>query len=278
MTQQSRWTMQNFRASDGLKLAYVADDFTDPWKSQETIILVHAAMGSSRRFYAWVPHLSRDFRVIRIDLRGHGDSEVPGAEQLTGPRLAQDVIELADHLGSARFHVAGSSAGAIVAQKVAIDYPDRVLALGIFAATAGIKQGNQDQSQWVARIGQKGIATFLRETIADRIDPGKVDPGFIDWFIADAARMSVEPLARFVMMMRGFDVFNELERIRCPTLAVVPGGDPFHTVDQYRVLPQKIANCEFLVYEGLPHNITDTVPDRCAQDLKRFLLKHKGTA
>ena len=102
MTQQSRWTTQSFRASDGLRLAYVADDFTDPWKTPETIILVHAATGSSRRFYAWVPHLSRDFRVIRIDLRCHGDSEVPAAGQLTGQRLAQDVIELADHLGSAR--------------------------------------------------------------------------------------------------------------------------------------------------------------------------------
>jgi pimeloyl-ACP methyl ester carboxylesterase len=72
------------------------------------------------------------------------------------------------------------------------------------------------------------------------------------------------------------NVLDELSRIRCPTLAVAPGGDPIHTVDQYRVLPDLIANCEFLVYEGMPHNITDAVPDRCAQDLCRFMLKHKG--
>jgi 3-oxoadipate enol-lactonase len=56
---------------------------------------------------------------------------------------------------------------------------------------------------------------------------------------------------------------------------VVPGGDPIHTVDEYRVLEQLIPDCEFVVYEGLPHNITDAVPDRCAQDLKRFLLEHR---
>jgi hypothetical protein len=32
-----------------------------------------------------------------------------------------------------------------------------------------------------------------------------------------------------------------------------------------------------MVYEGLPHNITDAVPDRCANDLKRFLLAHAQT-
>ncbi|MGH8619340.1 MAG: alpha/beta fold hydrolase [Burkholderiales bacterium] len=271
-----RWQMQHFTASDGLKLSYALDDYTDRWTPAETLIMVHAAMGSARRFYAWVPHLAREFRVARLELRGHGDCGIPTPEQLSSAALVRDVVELADHLGCRQFHVAGSSAGSIVAQKVAIDHPDRVLTLGVFAASPGIKHGNQDHAKWVARIGEKGVATFLRETIADRIDLKKVDPGFVDWFIADAARNQVELLARFVPMMRGFDVIDELSRIRCPTLAVAPGGDPIHTVDQYRVLPDRIANCEFIVYEGLPHNITDAVPDRCAQDLRRFLLKHKG--
>ena len=79
-------------------------------------------------------------------------------------------------------------------------------------------------------------------------------------------------------MMRSFDFVSDLHRIRCPTLAVAPGGDPIHTVDHYRALPEKIADCEFVVYEGLPHNITDAVPDRCAQDYRRFLLKQARVA
>ena len=233
-------------------------------------------MGSARRFYAWVPHLARDFRVVRIEQRGHGDSQSPRPDQLTSAHIVRDVTDLADHLGCERFHLAGSSAGAIVAQKVAIDHPRRVRTLGLFAATPGIRHGNQDHSKWVARIGEKGVAAFLRETIGDRIDTSSVDPGFIDWFIEDAARAPVEVLARFVPMMQGFDVAAEIDRIRCPVLLVVPGADPIHTLDQYRYVQQKIPDCEMLVYEGLPHNITDAVPDRCAADLKKFLLKHKG--
>jgi pimeloyl-ACP methyl ester carboxylesterase len=272
----ARWTTHRFTASDGLEVSYALDDFTDPWANAETVILVHAAMGSARRFYAWVPHLARHFRVARIELRGHGDCGMPTPEQLTPAALVRDVVELADHLGCRQFHVVGSSAGAIVAEKVAIDHPDRVLTLGAFAGSPGIKHGNQDHMKWLAHMREKGLATFLRETIVDRFDPKTTDPGFLDWFIEESARNSVEMLGRFVPMMKTFDVLDELSRIRCPTLAVAPGGDPIHTVDQYRVLPDLIANCEFLVYEGMPHNITDAVPDRCAQDLCRFMLKHKG--
>src|SRR5262245_60737313 len=100
--------MNTFTASDGLEIAYFLDDYTDPWRPADTVILVHAAMGSSIRFYAWVPHLASDFRVARIDTRGHGATRLAASDRLTVERLAQDVVELADHLGARRFHVAGS--------------------------------------------------------------------------------------------------------------------------------------------------------------------------
>ena len=265
--------MNKFKASDGLEIAYALDDYTDPWRTADTVILVHAAMGSSIRFYAWVPHLARDFRVARIDMRGHGATPLPGTGKLSVPRLARDVVELADHLGAQRFHVAGSSAGSTVAAKVAIDCPDRVRSLGAFACTGGIRHGLQDQNSWVKKIGEKGLAAFLRDTIADRVDLKSVEPGFVDWFIAESGKTSVAALERFVPMMRQFEFVADLPRIRCPTLAVAPGGDPIHTVEHYRALPERIPDCEFVVYDGLPHNITDAVPDRCASDYLAFLLK-----
>ena len=88
--------MQHFNASDGLKLAYTIDDFTDPWLKAPTLLLLHAAMGHSKRYYAWVPRLCRHYRVVRMDLRGHGSSAVPPAEPpLTMERLVQDVARAA---------------------------------------------------------------------------------------------------------------------------------------------------------------------------------------
>ena len=48
--------MKHFNASDGIRLSYVVDDFTDPWQPKETLILLHAVLGSSRRFYAGYQH------------------------------------------------------------------------------------------------------------------------------------------------------------------------------------------------------------------------------
>ncbi len=270
----SRQARQTFRTSDGLNLHYVVDDYTDPWRPARTVLLVHAAMGSSRRFYAWVPHLARDFRVVRFDLRGHGDSDAPGPDQLSFLRLVQDVAELLDHLKIERVDIAGSSAGGIVAQRFAMDRPHRVDTLGTFAATPGMKHGLADYKGWVRNITEKGVARFLRETIADRMDVSAVGEGFVDWFTTESARTPVHVLERFVPMMRAVDLTPDLPRLACPVLCVVPGADPIHTVDEYRVIEQAVPDCEFIVYEGLQHNITDAVPDRCARDLHRFLLAH----
>jgi alpha-beta hydrolase superfamily lysophospholipase len=48
-----------FRSTDGLTLAYRTDDFTDPWREPQTVVLLHSMMGSSERFYRWVPTLPR---------------------------------------------------------------------------------------------------------------------------------------------------------------------------------------------------------------------------
>jgi 3-oxoadipate enol-lactonase len=267
---------ERFTASDGVRLAYTVDDFTDPWRPPETLVLLHAAMGSSRRLYAWVPRLARDFRVVRPDLRGHGHSETPAASlPFTLPRLARDVIELADHLGVDRFHLAGSSAGAIISMKVAIDYPHRLLTVADFASTPGLGPSNVDATKWLAHIERRGVRGFLEDTIADRFDLARVDPRFVEWFLDESAKTSAAWLARFVPLMRSVDLTDDLPKIPCPMLAVVPDHDPISSMAQYEVIRDRVPGVKFIVYAGLPHNITDAVPDRCAEELHRFLLEHR---
>jgi 3-oxoadipate enol-lactonase len=193
------------------------------------------------------------------------------------------VVDLLDHLrsrtlGADRVHLAGSSAGAIISLASAIAYPERFRTLALFATTPGLKPSNVNAAGWVAQIGEKGVRRFLADTIADRFDLAKVEPGFVEWFLDESARTSGALLARFVSLMASVDLTAELGAVRCPTLAVVPDLDPISSMSQYEALRDRIADCEFVVYSGLPHNITDAAPDRCAEDLRRFLLKHRGRA
>jgi len=64
--------------ANNYEMHYEVDDFTDPWKSAETIWIQHGFGRSSRFWYHWVPPLARDYRVVRRDMRGHGQSADPG--------------------------------------------------------------------------------------------------------------------------------------------------------------------------------------------------------
>ena len=140
-----------------------------------------------------------------------------------------------------------------------------------------MKKSNIDFNTWFAKIEAKGLRGFLVDTIQDRFDVSQVEPAFLEWFIDEAADNAPDFLARFITLMASTDLREQLGEIRCPTLIVVPGNDPLGPMDYYRIFRDRIPNVEFVVYKGMPHNITDAVPDRCAGELKQFLLKHRKT-
>lgn len=267
--------MESFTASDGARLAYRIDDFTDPWRRAPVLLLLHAAMGSSRRYYAWVPALARHYRVVRMDLRGHGSSQVPPANRaLTLERLVADVAELMDHLGLAGVHIVGNSAGGYLAQQLAMTQPERVRSLMLFGSTPGLK--NSQAPSWIPQIEAKGLRAFLAETIADRLPLDQVDPGLVEWFLDEAAKNDPAYIGKFVLLMASYDWSGELGRIRCPTLVVVPGAEPIGSTANYEPFRRLVPDVEMRVYDGAPHNICDAFPDRCAADVLDFLARRFG--
>ena len=229
-------------------------------------------MGSARRYYAWVPPLSRHYRVVRMDLRGHGGSQVPPADrELTLDRLVRDVIELMDHLGCASAHIVGNSAGGYLGQQLAMNHGERVRSLMLFGSTPGLK--HSQAPSWIPQIQAKGMRAFLAETIADRLPLDQVDPGLVEWFLDEAAKNDTAYIGRFVGLMTTLWWADELPRIKCPTLLVMPGAETVGSTQNYKIMRSKIPDCELIAYEGLPHNICDIAPDRCAGDILAFLRR-----
>ena len=92
-------------------------------------ILVHGFSGSSQ---LWLSNgvanaLKRDRRVVAIDCRGHGRSDKPHEPAAYGPQMADDVVELMDHLAIERAHVHGYSMGGGIVTQLLARYPERVL-------------------------------------------------------------------------------------------------------------------------------------------------------
>ncbi|MEI2417991.1 alpha/beta hydrolase [Orrella sp. JC864] len=266
----------SFKTSDGLTLRYAIDDFSPPWKTPETVVMLHAAMGSMERFYAWVPKLAARYRIVRWDMRGHGNSDQPPEHlPLSIERLAQDFVELMDALQLQSAHVVGSSTGGIIAMRAALEHPERFRTLSSYAAIPGLAPSTRhhDYNDWDNGLVREGVRDFMRRTIAQRFHLDQVEPGFVDWFIEDAARNDPRYLARFVRMMTTFDFSDRLREIPCPCFFVAVSGDPVHSMENYEVL-KRVPDHRFKVYENMPHNITDAVPQRCVDDLLDFLKDH----
>jgi pimeloyl-ACP methyl ester carboxylesterase len=263
--------MESFAASDGNRIAYTIDDFSDPWRPPETLLLLHAAMGSLKRWYAAVPQLARHYRVVRMDLRGHGESQVPAEEPLLSmDRLVQDVRELLNHLRCGPVHIVGNSAGGYLAQNLAIASPERVRSLILFGSTPGLK--NSQAHTWLPRVAREGLRNFLAATIDDRFPRGH-DRTHIEWFLDEAAKNDTAFIGRFIGLMTTLWWVDDLPRVKCPTLLVMPGAETVGSTQNYEIMRANIPDCELIAYEGLPHNICDIAPDRCAADILALLRR-----
>jgi pimeloyl-ACP methyl ester carboxylesterase len=113
---------------------YELGDFTDPWKPAETIVIQHGLGRSSRCWYHWVPLLARHYRVIRRDMRGHGQSADPGPNHVWSvEELLTDIKGFLDALNLDHVHYVGESIGGLLGIACAVRWPERFKSLTLCA-------------------------------------------------------------------------------------------------------------------------------------------------
>lgn len=263
-----------FTASDGKPIAYYVDDFSPPWTNAPPVLLLHSAMGNSRRFFSMVPGIAQHHRVVRMDLRGHGASHLPKPdEEFSLRRLTLDAVELLDRVGAKQAHIVGNSAGGYVAQRIAIEHPDRALSLTTYGSTPGL---STEALKWLPRVKAEGLTPFLADTIHMRFDLKSTDPALINWFLKQTAECDPDFVGRFITHMASLKWGPELAKVQCPTLVVYPGEETVGGTDGYDPYRQYVRDVKLIEYEHMPHNICDMQPERCVADLLAFLRERFG--
>jgi 3-oxoadipate enol-lactonase len=96
------------------------------------IVLTHGGMVDHRVWNPQAPVLSKEYRLLLWDVRGHGQSR-PGGNQRSIHDLTDDLVALLDHLGYREAVLVGLSAGGLLVQEFAYRYPDRVVGLVVAA-------------------------------------------------------------------------------------------------------------------------------------------------
>ncbi|MCC6623270.1 MAG: alpha/beta fold hydrolase [Deltaproteobacteria bacterium] len=155
--------MARFTTSDGVALEH-AVHHADGDLTPIVLVMGYIMPGHVWRFV--VPHLDPRRPVLWWDHRGAGRSDAPDPKRVpyTMARLAQDGVELMDHLGWERAHVVGVSMGGMVAQRLTLDHPERVASLALIATHAGGRLAN-----FVPRA--RGVWHFVRSMT--RRGPGR---------------------------------------------------------------------------------------------------------
>jgi 3-oxoadipate enol-lactonase len=131
--------MPLLETAPGVSIAYRVDDFTDPWVPAPTILILHGLAESGEAYRAFVPCLARRARVVRMDLRGYGDSPaLPADHPWRFDALVEDVVKLIAALGVPRVHLVGGKIGGTIALAVAARHPALVDRLAVLGAPASL--------------------------------------------------------------------------------------------------------------------------------------------
>jgi 3-oxoadipate enol-lactonase len=197
----------------------------------------------------WDPQvvaLSRDFRLLRYDTRGHGGSSVPPGPY-TMEQLGGDVLGLLDALGIARAHFCGLSLGGATGLWLATHAPERIARLVLCNTTPWLGPPAL-MDERIAVVRQEGMAALV--------------PGIMQrWFTADT-RLGQATLVEQVRQtllntsvagyigcceaLRDMDQRAELTRVTAPTLAIAGSFDPAPTPAGAREWASKIPEARFL--------------------------------
>ena len=116
----------------------------------EPLILIHGLGSSTQDWEYQIPELQKYFRVIAIDVRGHGRSGKP-VETYSIQTFANDIKALIKHLELDKPHIVGISMGGMIAFQLAVDHPELLGSLTIVNSAPEVKAHNLKQWFEVAK-------------------------------------------------------------------------------------------------------------------------------
>jgi len=255
----------------GIKLHYTVDDFTDPWKESTTLIMVHGFAESGAAWYAWVPYFARHCRVVRLDIRGFGQS-TPMAEDYAWSmdRLLEDIGALADHVGARKFHLLGAKSGGSLVLQYAARHPDRVLSvLGMTPPMVGASA----VPAWREQIAGEGVAAWARTTMPARLGSCASREELEWWAENIQGRTPKSTLLGYLGWVPGLDLREEVLKVICPTFIVTTSGSGLRSVDSVKAWQSKMIDSELLVVEGDAWHAAAAYPDECASAARDFMVR-----
>ncbi len=237
-------------------------------KTAAPVVFVHG-LGQDHRIWTPVTKDLTEFRCVGVDLRGHGQSDVPNAPYNMGA-LVRDMEGVLDHLEIREAVVVGLGAGGLIAQALAVKRLDQVRAL-VLTGTA-TRLGFP--SHWQARmdaIKKQGLTPEIAHQIPRWFSKSSLSEGWGDPVQIQLAATNPEGYLGVMAAISGTDMITPTSGLRLPTLVVAGTEDRAVPPDMQRDLAELIPGAEFHLLRGAGHLPPLDRPEEFSAKLRTFL-------
>lgn len=225
------------------------------------VTFVHGLAASLEIWAGQAERLRDRFRVLRYDLRAHGGTTGVD-EPCSRHDLAADLVALLDRLGIEKSAVVGHSAGGVITQQLAVDFPERASALGLIGTAS---ECNDKTAAWYARCieaarSEGGEAVMKAMGMKPARGPVPNGPGMAP-VIEAMQSLNTDPLT------------VALQAVTAPTLIIV-GEKDFLGVGGSVILSRTVAGSQIEIVAERGHGIYLEAADWFATRLGDFLTAH----
>ncbi|HVQ40633.1 MAG TPA: alpha/beta hydrolase [Vicinamibacterales bacterium] len=235
------------------------------------VVFLHGVTDSWGSFEGILARLPESIHAYAVSQRGHGNSSRPAFGYRIAD-MARDLTMFLNALEIDRAVLVGHSMGSFVAQRFAIDRPERTAGLALLGSGTGMRGNAVIQDYWAGTIS--GLTDPVDPAIAREFQLSTLSrptaPGLVDACVLESlkvpARIWREAFAGFLEL----DHRGELGRITAPTLIADGDRDDFFTPVHQRELHDAIPGSTLLIYPGGGHAPHWEDPGRVAADLVSF--------
>lgn len=233
------------------------------------IILIHGVGGDHQvNLGPTIPHLSKRFKTIALDCRGHGQSDKP--LNYTIDDHVNDILGIMDHFGLEKTHILGISMGSYIAQQVAFTYPERINKLiltvpksnGLSSSTARLFQEHASEIHGLDM--HESIVRLLKYMV---FDPELM----INHLEVFETKLTAEQFRTANKALMNFDFRKDLPKIKAETLVVSGKYDSLNPPEEGQEVASLIENSTFVEMQYSGHAPNWEEPQRYLNIVESFL-------
>jgi pimeloyl-ACP methyl ester carboxylesterase len=232
------------------------------------VVFLHPYADSPRFFELALPYLPAGIHAYLPTQRGHGDADKPPSgyslEELSG-----DVAAFLDAVGVGRAVVVGHSSGGYVAQRFALDHPDRLLGLVLVGAPRSLHGRRAPFAAAVEAMEDPVDPDLVRQVLATFPLTGPVPTAFVDAMIAESAKVPAGVWRTALAELTAAVPPTETATITLPTLILWGEQDELLRSEQ-EALAAAIPGSRLIGYPDTGHLIVWERPRQVAADIAAF--------